>query len=375
MRRLGVLLASWLVLLLMPPTQASGAPTDPRASLSVRDLVVEFVEGDRIRVRGQLRCQGLRQPEAEQAWSEIRVDIDLPDPARGFAPLPEEWWGEATEADSRGTVSVHWVHRGKRPRAKGAFMYTKALTAAPAVLDQHLHDTKDEGRWLSFDRTLDFSRIPAARRAQYRVVIGWTLHTMSGRFIHYYRWVQYGPFDWGKAPACDKTLVGRFRRPVSFTPRGVVTPAPIEPPAKDDAATEDGNQPPPVPKRSGKRPSQGEAVDKCTALDKTLTAWKQIARTQSRANPRRAIVSIEAEADVPAADLVALVARVAAQSAASLDWVQNVEVRLKGAQGSTTVTCAWDAIVAFAKKETTLQAFHATWAQEGNALPVPSKGD
>ena len=80
---------------------------------------------------------------------------------------------------------------------------------------------------------------------------------------------------------------------------------------------------------------------------------------------------MDVEKDAPAEDLAALVARIAAEAAATLDWVQQVELTLKSAHGETRITCAWDAIVAYAKKESTMAEFHATWTCERASRVAP----
>lgn len=154
-----------------------------RSSLDVRDLQVEFLPEKKVRVRGRIRCTGLRQQdEGLQAWISVRVDVDFPEGSRGFRLLPEEWSGEVTNAMDRGHASIGWIHRGKwyPRRLPEAFFFSNTLRVGPAVRDKHLDDEKDEGRWISFDGTLDFERVLAKDRQQYRIVIGWTLHTMDG---------------------------------------------------------------------------------------------------------------------------------------------------------------------------------------------------
>ena len=147
-----LLLVAVLGAVLLVSTPPAAARVDlTRSSLEVKDLKVEFLPNNRIRVQGRLRCRGLEQKdEAEQAWSEVRVDVDLPNADQQFGILPEEWRGEDTTGEDRGNRMIYWTWRGKKysQKRKKPFFYSTALKVGPTVFEKNHDDGKDEGRWL-----------------------------------------------------------------------------------------------------------------------------------------------------------------------------------------------------------------------------------
>jgi len=200
------------------------ATADP--TLEVRNLHVAFPAEHAISVRGQLRCSDLTPKNRLNPDSEVGVNVDFPQGEQGWSLLPDRFIGYYITHASRHLATPEYLHDGRYyriPETKKRFYNSTYLRWSP-ILDRSLDESKDDGRWIDFNKTLSFQR----HDSHYRVVIGWKLSYLGGvgessgnrRFAHQYHWAVYGPFPWGTAPECKKPLVAKLYRPVFFTEQG-----------------------------------------------------------------------------------------------------------------------------------------------------------
>lgn len=368
-------------LLLVTAVLASEAVAE--SSLEVKNLSVEFLPDVRVRVRGQLRCNGLKPSGMRHASSHIDVNLDFPRGARGFDLLPERWVGREIDADWRADgydvgFKPYYRYKGAsyREGQRKAVFYNSTYLLRPAVIDRELDNSKDEGHWIAFDKILVFKSLKAVTRARYRVVVGWKLSHRDGHFRHAYGWVVYGPFGWDVAPPCRRTLRATFRRSVSFTTAGVR----VEERASDDSVgagagsrmkSGDGRKKRPKPARTGKRPSQLAAANASGKLATILMAFAEVENAGARANPFVGRIDIRSLPNLAGEARTKLVARVAVEGAYSFPWVKTLEVVLGTGEASVSVTVPWEAAARYAADESTLLAFYKTWKIKGGALPAP----
>lgn len=213
---------------------------------------------------------------------------------------------------------------------------------------------------------------------QYRVVIEWSNEFINRYvFAHRYFWVEYGPFDWGEAPPCDKVLKATYRSPVTFDG----DKATIKKPVGDDPETvmpeskEGGDKMTAVPERSDERPSQGAAADAALELEQRLSSMPQVTRASAMANPREGRVEVSYADDVEATVLADLIARLAIESAVRFHWVGAINLSLSGTHGASGISMTWDNIRSYATGEITLAEFHSTWQCTGAEVPAPPEGE
>ncbi len=358
------------------------------ASLEVKNLRVEFLTGQRVRVRGQLRCNEMapqilkNQPQGmDNPWSEVSVNIDFPHGKFGFGLLPDDFYGKGIKSEDR-NVRVWLIHNGKfyEEGKKEPVFYNDITLLRPSVIDKRLDNNQDDGRWIAFDKTLEFKNIQTTDGLRYRVVIGWKLHYTTDRFDHAYFWVVYGPFSWGESPLCEPMLSAGYRRPAFFTEKGIVV--------ENRAKPEDDNKPeglaeddqPPTEKVGGKRPklvrpskppSHLEAVDASLLLQEKLTALPGVAGAGVGLPPGLALIRVSYAAGMKPEDITRMVADVALETAYGAPWVDSMQILTSGDQGSSTVAITWAPVAKYAAEEMTLQEFCKTWQVGGKQLVIP----
>lgn len=374
-----------LVLLLSVGTAHAG--TDQR--LTVKDLKVEFVTDTKVRVQGKLMVRGMNPSWIDGPWSEIAIHVDFPRGDAGFALLPDTFSGKGTEPKYRERNRPCYRHRGRwyeLGKTKKLF-YRSTWMLGPAVLEQPLDDPKHAGRWIAFDKTLDFAAMRPEDRPEYRVVFEWTVHGTGcsqlpigppgSVFLNQYFFAVYGPFPWGEAPASDRPLVSRWIRPASFTKRGVKVEEPVEPVEPRTEATPSEEPKPekrPKLKRPDKQPTHLEAFEASEALQVKLLAMPEVESAGVGLPPRRALIRVSYKTGLEPQALTVLVAAIALETGYAAPWIDTLEMMLDGDQGSSRVSIPWDALVKHSAGETTLEEFFKTWEVGGDPLAAPTGG-
>ncbi len=362
-----------VVLSLLVP--AKGLMAKP--SLEVKNLSVEFLPDNKIHVKGEFCCRDIKGIGGLSISTGVVVDVDFPHGAKGFSLLPDSFSGLGVSSDDRNDPGVqpYMVCNGMQYREgqETAIIYNSTFTIRPMVLDKDLDNETDDGRWIAFDKTLNFNSGPSKNRELYRILIGWKAHWRYDFFNHKYFWVTYGPFPWGVAPLCNKSMTATHYRHASFTEKGVVIKESAAPPEepRDKPPVDEGNGEKPKLVRPSKQPTHLEAIDAAELLKTKLAELPGIEGSGVGLPPKFALVRISYSAGMKPDALTRLVARVALETAYCAPWVETMKIAASGDQGSSMVTVTWTPTAKYSAKEITLEDFCKTWQVSGKALVIP----
>lgn len=349
-------------------------------TMTVRNLRVTFPAEDTVRVRGEFRCSDIEPKDVIQSGSTVAVNIDFPRGKAGFTLLPERFQGHYTSHRGRKRSVPCFFYEGEWYviRAFHDRFYNSTRLLYPPIYDRTLRSDRDDGRWIGFDKTLQLHFRVEKTNLPYRIVVGWTLDYIAyDQFEHNYFWVVYGPFRWGEAPLCRKTLTAKLARPVSFTAKGVeVKKASTTQPGNTNTTTGTGGattKPAQPAKRKPltrmtSRPNQLQAVNAGNALELTLNRMPGISRAGVRVTPRMGAVFVDIAKGVTPDALSPLIAEVSVETAYALRWIGTMEITARTARGPSTVRIDWNSVAAYVAGKVTPAEFFATWNVQGQPL-------